>query len=62
MLWGDNNGTLRTYEFDGENQNDLLPVIAKFDATISPSGKYLYCINKNSSGDYQFVRIQLLDI
>ena len=62
ILWGDNNGTLRTYEFDGENQNDLLPVIAKFDATISPSGKYLYCINKNSSGDYQFVRIQLLDI
>lgn len=62
LFWGDNNGTLRTYEFDGANQNDIMPIIAKFDATISPSGKYLYGVAKTADGKYQFKRVQLLDI
>lgn len=61
LVWADNAGTLRTYEFDGANQQDIMPVVAAFDATLSPSGKYLYGVAKQGDA-YVFARVQLLDV
>lgn len=62
LLWAEHEGKLRTYEFDGGNQHDIMPIEARFDATLSPSGKYLYGVRKTEAGSYEFVRVKLLDI
>lgn len=63
LLWAEDNGMLRTYEFDGNNQHNVMPIEARFDATLSPSGKYLYSVSKAAdTGLYHFNRVQLLDL
>lgn len=62
LLWAEHDGKLRTYEFDGGNQHDIMPIEARFDATLSPSGKYLYGVRKAEAGSYELVRVKLLDI
>jgi len=62
LLWGVNEGALRTYEFDGENQYDVMPVKHRFGATLSPNGKYLYAL-ADSAEDGEGIaltRLQLL--
>lgn len=62
MFWGSNNGVLRSYEFDGANQHDITPFDPRFDATFSPSGKYLYAVAHQSDGGYSLNRVQFLDL
>ncbi len=61
LLWAERDGYLRTYEFDGANQHSIMPIEARFDATLSPSGKYLYGV-RNANDTYQLIRVQLLGI
>lgn len=62
LLWTDDgNGTLRTYEFDGANQNNIMPAIVEFDAVFSPSAKYLYTIREVEEG-YELTRAQFLNL
>ncbi|NLA42610.1 PEGA domain-containing protein [Candidatus Saccharibacteria bacterium] len=61
LLWAELDGQLRTYEFDGANQNTIMPVVARFGATLSPSGKYIYGV-RQIDGEYQLVRAQFLGI
>lgn len=61
LLWAERDGNLRTFEFDGANQHNIMPVEPQFDATLSPSGKYLYGVRKTDKG-YTLSRVQLLDI
>lgn len=61
LLWGMYKDSLRTYEFDGANQHDIMKLEATFDATFSPSGKYLYGVQKTEAG-YQLARVQFLDL
>ncbi len=61
MPYDDAGGTLRLYEFDGANQQDIMPVTPGFSAALSPSGKYLYGIVKASTGsDFHLERVRLL--
>lgn len=62
LLWGSNDGKLRTYEFDGENQHDIMPLLPALGATLSPSGKYLYGFTQVDDKTIALSRVQLLDI
>jgi hypothetical protein len=50
MIWSDNGGTLRTYEFDGANQQNIMPVAEGYAAEISPNDKYIYGIGRTDKG------------
>lgn len=58
--WDDQDGILRTYEFDGMNQHEIMPVAPGFSATYSPSAKYLYGINKSTDGKFHLNRVQMI--
>lgn len=61
LLWTDNGeGVMRTYEFDGANQHNLVEAEIKFDATFSPSSKYLYSIRSAEEG-FELTRVKFLD-
>jgi hypothetical protein len=59
MTWSDNDGTLRLYEFDGANQQDITAVAPGYDATYSPNEKYLYYIAHDAEG-YSLARAHLV--
>lgn len=59
MLWSDGGGTLRFYEFDGANQQDIMPAAPGFAASLSPNGKYIYDITKTDDG-YVLQRAKLI--
>ena len=61
-LWGSNDGKLHTYEFDGANQHDIMPLLPELGATLSPNGKYLYGFSQIDSKTIALSRVQLLDI
>lgn len=44
LFWGYDGERMRTYEFDGANQYSLMQMDPRFDATFSPSGKFLYTV------------------
>lgn len=56
----DRDGMLRLYEFDGANQQDIMPVVPGMDATFSPSGKYMYGISMSDKNSYHLSRVQLI--
>jgi hypothetical protein len=60
MLYHDAGGTLRTYEFDGANQQDIMSVAPGFSAAISPNNRYLYGIMQSSDGAFHLDRVRLL--
>ena len=62
LYWAMRDDTLRTYEFDGSNQHDIMQIDARFGATLSPAGKYVYGVNKLDDGTYGLVRVKLLEI
>lgn len=49
-LWSSGGGTLRLYEFDGANQQNIMSAADGFTATLSPNGKYIYDITKTDKG------------
>ena len=61
LLWGVRDAKLHTYEFDGANQHDIMTLAPEFGATLSPTGKYLYAMNRTENG-VALTRVQLLDI
>jgi hypothetical protein len=60
MLWSDRDGTLRTVEFDGANEQDIMPVTPGFTVTLSPDGTYLYGFLKNADGKYDLQRVRMI--
>lgn len=59
MLWSDGGGELRFYDFDGANQQNIMPVTEGFTASISANDKYIYGILKTERG-YELRRAQLV--
>jgi hypothetical protein len=59
-MWSDRDGTVRLYEFDGANQQDIMQVQPGFEAALSPNSKYLYGITKASDGSYHLTRVKLI--
>ena len=46
----DTDGTLLQYEYDGENQSDIVKVTPGYAAGYSQNGKYLYTVLKTENG------------
>lgn len=59
MLWSDNGGQLRLYEFDGANQQNIMPVAEGFAVSVSPNDKFIYGIAKTDKG-FELRRAQLI--
>ncbi len=59
IIWSDNGGQLRIYDFDGANQQNIMTVAEGYDAGISPNGKYFYGVTKSDKG-FDFSRAQLM--
>lgn len=59
MIWSDNGGELRFYEFDGANQQNIMPVAEGFGVSLSTNNKYIYGIAKTDSG-YELRRAKLI--
>lgn len=60
MLWSDQGGMARLYEFDGANQHDIMPVVSGFNVTLSPNGSYLYGVTLDEAGVYHLSRVQMI--
>lgn len=48
-MWSDAGGTLRIFEFDGANQNDITQVTAGQNIMLSSNGKSLFSVGLNST-------------
>lgn len=59
-VWSDRDGTLRTTEFDGANQQDIMSVTPGFSVTLSSDGTYLYGFLKTAAGKYELQRVRMI--
>lgn len=59
-IWSDRSNVLRTYEFDGANQHEIMPVAPGFSVTYSPNSKYLYGVIKSSDDKFHLQRVQMI--
>lgn len=50
MIWSDAGGMLRFYEFDGANQQDIMPVLEGQTAILSGNNKYIYVLSPSETG------------
>lgn len=50
MLWSDNGGDVRIYDFDGANQQSIMKVNEGSAVTMSDNNKYLYGFTQNAKG------------
>lgn len=50
MLWSTYGGELWTYEFDGANRQNIMPVIEGLGVTLSTNNKYIYGFNLSEKG------------
>lgn len=58
-LWSDRSGNLIVSEFDGTNSHTIAPILIGQDAALTHNGKYIYSINKFSTG-YQLQRVLMI--
>ena len=59
IVWSDNGGILRMYDFDGANQHDVMEVTEGFSASLGGGGKYMYGLLKTSEG-FELRRVKML--
>ncbi len=59
IVWSDNGGHLRVYDFDGTNQHDLMEVTEGFSATLASGGKYVYGLLRTDDG-FELRRVKLI--
>ncbi len=59
IVWSDNGGQLRIYDFDGANQYTLMPVVEGFAAAVSPNDKFIYGVTASDKG-FELSRVQLI--
>lgn len=60
IIWSDNGGQLRIYDFDGGNQQNIMAVAEGQTAGLSQNGKYLYGVTKSDKG-LHLSRVQLTE-
>lgn len=58
-IWSDHNGSLTIREFDGANVHTINPVQVGQSVTLTGNGRYLYSVNKTSTG-YQLQRVRII--
>ncbi|HEU5121366.1 MAG TPA: PEGA domain-containing protein [Candidatus Saccharimonadales bacterium] len=60
MMWSNRGGMLRLYEFDGENQNDIMPVSSQSPVTLGPDETYLYAFTPGEGAMQHLTRVRLI--
>ena len=50
IVWSDNGGQARIYDFDGANQQNIMQVVEGQVVSITNNGKYFYGITKSDKG------------
>jgi hypothetical protein len=58
--WSDRNGMLRLYEFDGSNQNDIMPVVERQAVVASADDVYIYGVTADTGGGYHLTRARMI--
>ena len=58
-MWSDLGGSLTIREFDGTNKHTINAVQAGQGVTLTDNGRYLYSINKSTTG-YQLQRVRMI--
>lgn len=58
-LWTDGADTLRIFEFDGTNNQQITAVAPGFSVSLSQNGQALFSIGKNADGQYVLQRSDL---
>lgn len=58
MVWSANGDMLRVYDFDGANQQDIMPVTNGMPVTLNPDGEYIYGVLQTDDG-YELRRATL---
>ena len=59
-LWSNLDGTLRLYEFDGANQQDIMPALTGQTVSLSPDGTFLYGITSGENNKTYLTRARLI--
>lgn len=59
-LWSNLDGTLRLYEFDGANQQDIMPALTGQMVSLSPDGTFLYSIAHGENNKIYMTRARLI--
>jgi hypothetical protein len=59
IIWSDNASQLRIYDFDGANQQTIMPVTEGFGIALSQNDKFLYSVLKTDKG-FELQRVQLI--
>lgn len=58
--WSSLDGVLRFYEFDGANQNDIMPIVSGQNPALSPNDRFLYAPTIDDAGEYHLSRVRLI--
>ncbi len=60
LLWSGLDGMLRFYEFDGANQNDIMPIVAGQAPALSANNRYIYAPTVDDKGVFHLSRVRLI--
>ena len=59
-VWSGLDNVLRFYEFDGANQNDIMPIVAGQNPALTPNNTFLYAPTVDEKGVYHLSRVRLI--
>lgn len=59
-VWSSLEGKLRFYEFDGANQNDIMPIIPGQNPALTSNNRYLYAPTQDDAGAFHLSRVRLI--
>jgi len=59
-VWSSLGGQLHFYEFDGANQNTIMPIVAGQNPALSPNNRYIYAPTVDEKGVFHLSRVRLI--
>ncbi len=60
VLYGRENEKITVRDFDGSNKYSILEALSEFGVSLSRDEKYIYGFVKNSSGNFELVRVKMI--
>lgn len=59
-VWSGLGNELRFYEFDGANQNDIMPIVSGQSPALSPNNRFIYAPTVDDKGVFHLSRVRLI--
>lgn len=60
IVWSNLGGVLRFYEFDGANQNDIMPIVQGQRPALTSNNRYIYAPTQDKNGVFHLSRVRLV--